>query len=227
MKHHVSFDLDFKRNPYKGTYIALEGIDGSGKSYQLEALEKALKKKGNDVIVTREPRKESGAFYETIMDILLGKVKVPALSLQYLFTADRIANQKEVVIPALEEGKVVISDRSFWSIIPYAFSDLKIEPSEEVANFMLMNQWVLAPVGQTFVPDTTMFLDISVDVAVERLAGKDAEKEIYEKRSKITKHHNVYKWLVDSYGMEFTIVDGEKTEKEVTKNILAKIEKLR
>src|SRR5581483_2417078 len=187
MKHHISFDIDFKRHPYKGCYVVLEGIDGSGKSYQLEAVAKALEKEGKEVVITREPRKEAGVFHELVMDVLLGKVKMPPLALQFLFTADRITNQQETIIPALKAGKTVISDRSFWSIIPYALDDLKMEPNLEITNFLLLNQWVLAPVEQTFVPDKTLLLDISVKSSVDRLAKKDAEKEIYEKQSKIEK----------------------------------------
>lgn len=220
MNYHIELDLDFKRNPYKGKYFALEGIDGSGKTYQTDALCEYFKKKGQEFVIAREPRKESGVLHEIVSNVLLGKIKMSPLSLQYLFTADRILNQEEVIIPALKEGKIVIADRSFWSIIPYALSDLKLQFTEEATNFMLMGQGILSPYHQTIVPDKIFFLDISVDTSMERLSGKSEAKEIYEKRSKIEKHHKGYHWVLEHYADEFTIIDGECTQKEVTQKII-------
>ena len=187
MPYHISLDLDFKRNPYEGKYFALEGIDGSGKTYQTDTIANYFRKKGKEVIIAREPRKEHGVLHETIANVLLGKIKMSPLALQYLFTADRILNQEETIIPALKEGKIVIADRSFWSIIPYALSDLKLDFTENATNFMLMGQGILSSYHQTVIPDKILFLDISVDTAMERLSGKSEAKEIYEKRSKIEK----------------------------------------
>jgi dTMP kinase len=225
MKYHVEFDIDFKRNPHKGLYIALEGIDGSGKTYQTDTIANYFRKKGREVMIAREPRKEEGAFHETISQILLGKVKVTPLAMQYLFTADRIQNQEDVIIPALKEGKIVIADRSFWSILPYALSDLKMDFADDAAKFMLVGQGILSQYQQTIVPNKVLFLNISVDTAMQRLAGRSEAKEIYEKRSKIEKHYKGYHWLIDHFSDEFTILDGEGTEKEVTKLIVKEIQK--
>ena len=63
MKYHVEFDIAFKRNSYKGLYIALEGIDGSGKSSQVKRLGSYFTKKGSKVVATREPRKKEGLIF--------------------------------------------------------------------------------------------------------------------------------------------------------------------
>lgn len=225
MKYHISLDLDFKRNPYKGTYIALEGIDGSGKTYQTDALEAYFRKIGKEVVVAREPRKESGVLHEVISDVLLGKIKMSPLSMQYLFTADRINNQEEVIIPALKEGKIVIADRSFWSIIPYALSDLKMDFTPDAVKFLLLSHNVLSPYQPTIVPDCIAFLNISVDTAMSRLSGRSEAKEIYEKRSKIEKHTKGYHWLLDNFAAEFTIIDGEQDKSDVTKQIVKSLKK--
>jgi dTMP kinase len=225
MKYHISLDLDFKRNPYKGTYVALEGIDGSGKTYQTDALEAYFKKQGKEVIIAREPRKEGSLLSDAVKKVLFGEVKVPPLAIQYLFTTDRIMNQNEVIIPALQEGKVVIADRSFWSIIPYALSDLKLEFNEDNANFLLLSQGILSSYQHILVPDKFLFLDISVDTAMERLSGRSEAKEIYEKRSKVAKHHKGYHWLIEHYASEFTIINGEKEMKDVTKQLIKVLSK--
>src|SRR2546423_574568 len=98
MKYHISFDLELRRNPYKGTYIALEGIDGSGKSTQIAALQAYFEKKGEKITLTFEPRNDiiTG---EIIRDILSGAVSVPPSALQYLYSANRAVNHEEIVYP--------------------------------------------------------------------------------------------------------------------------------
>src|SRR6266700_3480826 len=127
MKYHIAFDIDFKRNSTDGLYIALEGIDGSGKTTQVERLVDYFEKQGREVIHTREPRKGEGLIGKLIQDILHGKTKISPLAFQYLFSADRQMQHQEVILPALTEGKVVITDRCFWSAIPYGILDMNEE----------------------------------------------------------------------------------------------------
>lgn len=216
---------DFKRNPYPGRYIALEGIDGSGKTSQAEAVVSYFQKQGQEVVITREPRKDSGELYQVINDVLIGKIKLPPLAIQYLFTADRIANQENIIIPALKEGKMVITDRSLWSIIPYSVSDLGLALNETTTEFMLVGQGVLSAFQQTIIPDQTLLLDISVGTAIERISSKSATKEIYEKRGRIEKHYNGYHWLLQQFPKEFTVINGEKSQDNVTKAILKQLAK--
>jgi dTMP kinase len=227
MSHNISLNLDFKRNPHKGTYIALEGIDGSGKTFQTDALETYFKKKGHEVLIAREPRKENSPLSNVINDVLTGKIKFSPLAIQYLFTTDRIMNQEEIILPALEAGKTVIADRSFWSIIPYALSDLKLDFNDENTYFLLLSQGILSSPPYIVVPDKIFFLDISVETAMQRLSHRSEEKEIYEKKSKITKHHKGYHWLRERFPEEFKVIDGECSEEEVTKKILQELKKIK
>lgn len=225
MKYHVEFDLDFKRNPYPGQYIAIEGIDGSGKSGQVETLVEHFKKQGKEAIYVREPRKEEGILSDLVQAILHGKVKLSPVALQYIFTADRIINQDENVIPALKAGKIVLSDRSFWSIIPYALSDIGKNFTAAPANILLCAHGLLSMYHQTIVPDKVFFLDVSVDTSVKRLSGKSAIAEIYEKREKIESHHAGYQWLLKHFSNEFTVIDGEQRFEKVTRELLKKAAK--
>src|SRR3989338_5534442 len=135
MHYHLDFDIDFLRNPYKGRYIALEGIDGSGKTTQVEKLASHFRSLGKEVVTTREPRKETGIVGKLIFEILQAKKKVPSVALQYLFTADRVMHYLEIIEPALKEGKIVISDRCFWSAIPYGIMDRVMDSGEETYDF--------------------------------------------------------------------------------------------
>lgn len=221
MKYHISFDIDFKRNPYKGTYIALEGIDGSGKSEQSTKLEEYFASQKKKVVLVTEPRKDSSTFHDLIHKILLGEVSLSPISLQYLFSADRVQNHIETVIPALQAGKVVISHRTFWSIVPYAISDLDPKLYKNTAQFLLVANSVLSMYHQFILPDMTFYLDVSVEEAMKRLGKrKNKQKEFYEKEEKLRKHVLGYQWEMKTFPKEFISIDGSQSSEQVTEAII-------
>ena len=223
MKYHVEFDIDFRRNPYKGVYIALEGIDGSGKTTQVENLAQYFLDQGREVIRTREPRKEEGVIGDLIQKILLGKTKIPPVAFQYLFSADREIHHEELVIPSLKEGKVVISDRCFWSAIPYGLLDRKSELDENTIEYVLVAQSVLSMYHQFIVPDYTFYLDIPLDTAMQRIDKTNEVREIYEDKEKLEKTIKGYQWLLREFPQEFIVVDAMRPVVGVTEEIVKKL----
>lgn len=228
MKYHLSFDLALQKNTHSGVYIVIEGIDGSGKTTQVERVREHLEKQGKKVVVIGEPRKSSGLFGKLIEQILLSKVHVPPVALQYLFSADRAIHHEEVIIPALKEGKVVLSDRCFWSAVPYGIMDVMVGHGEkdysfERAKVILSAQGILSMYHQFMVPDITFYLDVSVDTAMQRLSSAEKQKEIYEKKEKLEKIVLGYKWLIKEFPKEFVLIDGERSVEEVTKKIVSSI----
>lgn len=227
MKYQVSFDLELRKNEFSGLYIALEGIDGCGKSTQVELLAEYFKKQGKEVVVTREPRKV-GIIGDLVHKVLLGQAKLPTVSLQYLFSADRAANHHDVVLPALQEGKVVITDRCFWSAIVYGILDRTggiYDKSD--ADLLLITQSILSMYHQFTVPDYTFYLKIPLDESMKRLAQKKDAKEIYEEEDKIGKVLTGYEYLKDRFNDEITIVDGNQTVEKVTKEIVDTISSIK
>lgn len=222
MKYRVSFEIDLKRNPYKGKYIALEGIDGAGKSTQVEQLAAHFKGQGKEVVITREPRKE-GIIGDIVQQVLTGKTKVPSAALQYLFSTDRVIHHAEVIEPALEAGKIVISDRCFWSAIPYGILDKNLVYDNQTLDFLLVSQSILSMYHQFTVPDYTFFLKVSLDLAMQRISGKDDIKEIYEHKEKLEKINVGYEWIAEKFPDEITTVDGEGEIENVTKRLIEKI----
>jgi dTMP kinase len=105
----------------KERLISFEGLDGAGKTTQIAKLENWLKKKGIPYICTREPG--GTLFGIEIRKLLLSvnnpELKINALAEAFLFQADRAQHFAEVVLPALREGKLVISDRCFDASIAY------------------------------------------------------------------------------------------------------------
>lgn len=224
MKVHISFDLPLRRNPYKGRYIAIEGIDGSGKSTQLHRLKEYFEKKGTAVVLTSEPKSEliTG---QLIRKILSAELKIPSAAWQYLYSADRVINHEQFIEPALKNDKMVISHRSFWSVLPYGIMDRTgSEYDYSVAQSLLVSQGILSHYQQCIVPDITLYLQISVDEAVKRLASMDKEKDIYEKKGKLQKIAKGYDWLIQQFPNEFTIIDSQQEVEKVTKDIIAAIE---
>lgn len=220
IRYHVEFDIDFRRNPYSGLYIALEGIDGSGKTTQLQKLYGYFQKQGREVVATREPRKQEGIIGELIQKILHGKTQIPPVAFQYLFSADREMHHEGLVIPSLKEGKVVISDRCFWSAIPYGLLDRKSELDENTIEYMLAAQSILSMYHQFVVPDYTFYLDIPLDTAIQRIDKTNEVREIYEDKEKLEKTIKGYQWLLREFPKEFIVIDATKRVEEVTEEIV-------
>lgn len=220
MKYHFDLELDFKRNPYKGRFIAVEGIDGSGKTLQAHLLAKNLVKAGKKVFLTKNPTdSELGKF---IRKVLQGKVEIPLISFQYIFSADRQIQQLEIV-ERLKKGEIVITDRYFWSSIAYGIADKENVDYDNEIKFQLIAQSILSMYNQFILPDVTVYLDVSVKTGLLRRHDTDKEKEIYENIKKARKVEKGYKWLLQEFPKEFTIVDSEKPIDQVQAEILKKI----
>lgn len=222
MKYHVEFDIDLKRNPYKGMYLCVEGIDGSGKTTQVEELAKYFEKKGKEVVRTREPRKE-GIIGDIVQKVLTGQVKMPSVALQYLFSTDRVLHSEEVIVPALKSGKVVISDRCFWSAIVYGILDREGWNDPNTADFLFIAHSVLSMYHQFIVPDFTFALNVSLETAISRISKKNDRIEIYEDKDKLRRLIKGYDWLSRKFPKEITVVDGEGSVERVTKAIVGRI----
>lgn len=225
MKYHIEFDIDFKRNESEGLYIALEGIDGSGKTTQIDALYQYFTALGREVVRTREPRKDDGLIGELIQKILLGKTKIPPVAFQYLFSADREMHHEELILPSLKAGKVVLSDRCFWSSIPYGIMDRGGELSENTAEYMLVAQSILSMYHQFTVPDVTIYLDLPLTTAMKRIHEEGSTKEIYEEKAVLEKTIKGYDWLLKKFPDEFKVIDATKSVEEVTEKIIPMMKK--
>ncbi|MFH1833351.1 MAG: dTMP kinase [Candidatus Levyibacteriota bacterium] len=228
MKYHIEFDLDFKRNPYRGRYFVIEGIDGSGKTTQAKCLCDFFKKSNIQTILTCEPRKKDGVVGELIQKILLSKINIPPVAFQYLFSAERAIHHEELIIPSLKAGKHVVSDRSFWSAIPYGIMDKMMSADSKNYDFkegemMLVAQSILSMYHQFLVPNITFYLKISINTAMKRITAKTDGKEIYEKKDILEKVVKGYDWLVEKFPEEFVVIDGEKEVERVTEEITKRL----
>jgi dTMP kinase len=114
-----------------GFFIVLEGVDGAGKTTQARLLAEALEKRGDQVVLTREP--SDGPTGKKILEYLMGPVRsLTAAQELALFMADRREHVNAVIRPALEHGMVVISDRYYYSSAAYQGA-LGLDPARIVA----------------------------------------------------------------------------------------------
>ena len=224
MVYKLKFQKKLRRNPYKGLYIAIEGIDGSGKSTQLEHIKRYFEEKGKKVIVTSEPMAE-GPIQKVIRGALFSKIKIPTRAYQALYSADRAVNHATIVEPALKKGHIVLSHRSNWSTIPYGIIDLNsaYSFSHEAWHIAVANG-LLSYYSEFILPDITFYLKVSARKAVERLRDMSKIKDSYEKGEKLAKIVYGYDTEVAKFPNEFTVIDGEQSEEDVMKDIIDKIE---
>jgi len=224
MHYHIEFDISLRKNPYKGLYIAFEGIDGCGKTTQVKRLAKYLEGKGESVVATSEPRQEGSAVGRLIREILQSRIKVPSASLQYLYTAERIINHKDVVEPSLKRGKIVLSHRCLWSNVPYGLFDRGItnydSPDTKLIN---VTQGLMSLYHQFIIPDITFYLSVSADTAMKRLRSMNKVIDMYEKKEKLERIAKGYEWQAKQFPKEFVVIDGEKSTEEVTREIVSRL----
>jgi len=151
-------------------FIAIEGIDGSGKTTQSKLLARSLKKQGHDVLRTREPTQDNIGVL--IRGILKSHAEIDPKALTYLFLADRIEHAKEIQ-QAIEEGKVVICDRYMLSTLAY-----------QSAQGLDLN-WLKDLHKDILKPDLTFLLDVDPRISMERLRSEEKfEKTEFQERAR-------------------------------------------
>ena len=186
----------------KGIFICIEGLDGSGKTTHAHRIVRNLQKKGFDAVYTTEPsRGELGKFIRT--SVLQGKKRVPRVVEALLFAVDRVEHLEKMVKPALEEGKIVISDRCMYSSLAYqGAAELDLEWIEEINRMALP-------------PDLAIYIDVPPEVVVERIRRKKSVMERLETQRKV---REVYMKYVKNG--KLVPVDGDRKKGEVEKSIL-------
>lgn len=146
-----------------GAYIAIEGGDGSGKSTVALAVEERLKALGFETVLVREPG--STALGEQIRKLLLDGDHMAPWAEAFLFAAQRAQLASEVIAPALDAGKWVVSDRTYFSSVAYQGAGRGLG-TETVRS---INETGLEGVE----PDHVFVLDIDVEVALSRQGRPD------------------------------------------------------
>lgn len=182
-------------------FITFEGIDGAGKTTQVELLRRWLSAQGHQLLVTEEPTKNKvGQLLESYMKDLNADKHTEAL----LFAADRSEHTSKIIKPALNEKKIVICDR-------YVHSSLAYQSSTGLSII-----WLRSLNKNNIKPDITIYLDIKPETGIERVKKRSLKIIKYEKIEMLTKVRKAY---LEMKSKEFKVVDGEKNIKQVHEEI--------
>ncbi len=186
----------------KGIFITFEGIDGSGKTTQIELLNSFLKQSGFDVVLTREPGGTD--IGDKIRKILLDSknIQMSYRAETLLFLASRAELVSKVIQPSLNQGKIIICDRFFDSTIAYQGIARQLG-AEKILD---MSLWAT----ENIIPDLTFLLSIDVWECENRIKNGKKKKDRIEKeeidfKSKIQEG---YMQLAGKNKERFVIVDG-------------------
>lgn len=186
-------------------FIAVEGIDGSGKGTQSKLLNKWVKEKGHDTFLTREP---TGGAIGQLLRKVLKKGGLDPRAEALLFAADRAEHVREISLK-LAENRVIISERYFHSSIAY-------QGASGVSIKWLMELNRFAPI-----PDLVLYLDVSPEVGLERISSGNSlrssvrEKEYFEKQGFLGRVREIYLDLANEDKDNFAVIDASGTIDEV------------
>lgn len=196
----------YHRGPM-GTLIALEGIDGSGKSTQTERLRAALQALGVEAVVFREPgdSEYGDKLREQFRD---GRTVAPQEEAR-LFIEDRRIDVRENILPSLAAGKVVIMDRYYFSTMAYQGA-LGLDAEE------------LRQTNEAFAPRPrlTLILDVPPDTSAERIRASRDAPDSYEGVEYLAKVRQLFLGFCDG---DVVAVDATAGEEELGGEILRRV----
>ncbi len=204
-------------------FITFEGIEGSGKTTQVDLLKKALQKKGYSVLITREPG--GTVIGDQIRDVLLkrqNKKLVPLAEL-LLYEASRAQHVQEKIQPALKKGKIVLSDR-------YSDATTVYQGVARALSTKLTNQ-LNRIATQNIKPHLTLVLDCPVHMGLKRVHQRVSSSQLDRiEQEKISFHQKVrqgYLRLAKKEPHRVKVIDAEgpaaQIHKEILKQVLKKI----
>jgi dTMP kinase len=201
-----------------GKFITLEGIDGAGKSTHLNWLADIFQKKGNKVVVTREPG--GTALGEKLRGLLLDRNQAMHLETEALLMfAARREHLDKVIAPALGRGDWVLCDRFTDATFAYQGSGRGVE----WARLKILEQWVQG----TLQPDLTLLFDVAPEVGRERAGSiKTPDRFEQEQNDFFQRARDGYLRRAREDASRFRVIDAGADVEKIRKNLLEIVEPL-
>jgi dTMP kinase len=207
-------------------FITFEGGDGTGKTTQLRVVESHLRELNRSCVLTREPG--GTALGKMLRKVLLevGDEKIAESSELFLYLADRAQHVKQIIAPALRDGKVVLCDR-------FSDSTLAYQGYGRGINLDLL-RCLNDPATQGLRPDLSFLFDCPVDVGLARAALRGAQtqdgrpREDRFEREKLEFHEKVRQGFLELARAEpkrFRVIDASRPVPDVANQIRAIIDR--
>ncbi len=193
---------------FPGTFIVVEGADGAGTTTQAERLAEEL---GAYYTAEHGDRREEATKIGEKVEEMISSDSYSAEAIALAFAADRMVHLEEVVIPKLEKGKTVVSDRYYHSSLVY-------QPALG-ADF----DWVMDVNRFAVVPDFTIVLDVSAETGMSRIDSRGSDGNIFEEMSFQEEVVERYRGLPDQLDEDVVLVDGSGSKEEVFQGVLDKV----
>lgn len=183
--------------------IVFEGVDGSGKSTQVELLARKLSKKGLEFVTLREPTK--GKWGVKIRELSKSQDSIAPEEELELFVKDRKENVRQNILPALKAGQVVILDRYYYSTLAY-------QGARGISSEKIRQQ------HKSFAPrpDIVFILDVPVGLGLRRIIGRPIIYRLFEDRNYLRKVRQIFLHLDDP---ECVILDGRLPAQEIARKV--------
>lgn len=203
----------------KGKFISIEGPDGSGKTTLINALKKELEDRQIDLITTREPG--GSPIAEQIREIILD---VNHTNMDYrtealLFAAQRRQHLVEKIIPAINQGQMVITDRFVDSSMVYQGVARKL-PLDLVWQ---INQFAI----EDYMPDLTLLIDVPTDIGLNRIYKAQGKRQFDRLDQESKEFHQMVRQAFLNFAEKdprIILVDGKQAIEKVTQECLRILE---
>lgn len=215
---HALPNLEQKMKDYMdqpSLFITLEGIDGCGKSTLANNLAQALRSTGKNVLLTKEP---GGSALGVAIRHILHEQPEPleAVSEFLLFAADRAEHFRKIIVPALNKGSIVISDRCADSSLAYQGYARGVD----VAFISLVNDAAMAGIT----PNVTFFIELDPQVAFDRITQRGNKLTSIEERGVdfFKRAHAGFKTIFSGKSNVITL-DGMQSADNLTQQAIAKL----
>jgi len=190
-------------------FITFEGVDGAGKSTHLEWFANALRQRGVDLLVTREPG--GTPLGERLREILLNQPMHAETEAMLMFAARR-EHVEQVIRPALQRGTWVISDRFSDASFAYQGGGRGVP----LAKLEQLEQWVHGDLQ----PDLTLLFDIPIEVARQRLANNVSLDRFEQEQGEFFERvRQAYLARAAKTPQRFAVIRAEKTLPEVQQEL--------
>lgn len=218
--------MDGSKSDGQPPFVVVEGLDGSGTTTQAELLVERLDREGRAALLTREP--SDGPVGALIRQMLSMRVVAPANQegeftavsrdvLALLFAADRLDHIDSEIEPALQSGRIAVSDRYYHSSFAYQ--------GDDGDDGQVDTDWVRTLNERAKMPDLTVYLDASPETCLDRMRNRGI-RDIYETREELESLARRYDDVIDELaqeGQRIVRIDAERSREAVHEAIYSAV----